>query len=328
MPASPRAKRIHVAVTGASGALGQLVLPHLLASRRVGRVVAVDLTPPSADGERLRSTVLDLTRPDAGDQLADLFLAEEVGAVLHLAFFSREVRDPAYAHEVESLGTSHVLLGAARARVRSLVVPGSTLVYGASPQNPNYLTEDRPLPAGPRSRFVADKVEVEHQLARYRKSHPELESVVLRFAPIVGPSIDNPFTRFLGRRLAPTVMGYDPLVQCIHEEDAVSALLAALWSGRSGPYNVVGRGVLPLSVVLRLVGAWRFPLPAPLSHAALEALNATGLISAPPSLVDYLRFLWVADGRRAERDLGFKPRHSCREAILSFAKARSQGATA
>jgi UDP-glucose 4-epimerase len=328
MPARTPPKQLIVAVTGATGALGSVVLPRLLASPRVARVVAMDLARPESDDPKLVYEPLDLTRPYAANDAAAILADHRARALVHLAFFSSPVRDPAYAHEVEAIGTGHLLGACLQAGVRRLVVSGTTLVYGASPKNPNFLSEEHPLPAGFASRYLEDKLEAERLVHRFQEAHPSLRSTVLRFAPIVGPTVDNPFTRFLGRRLAPGVLGYDPLVQCLHEDDAAEATLLALSAGRPGPLNVVGRGVLPLSHAIRLAGARSVPLPMPFSSATLRALDALGLASVPPSLLDFLRYLWVADGARAERELRFRPRYSSREAILTFSRARRREAAA
>jgi UDP-glucose 4-epimerase len=46
---------------------------------------------------------------------------------------------------------------------------------------------------------------------------------VLRLAPILGPTVNNYLTRYLGRRVVPTLMGFDPLMQFLHEVDALAA---------------------------------------------------------------------------------------------------------
>jgi UDP-glucose 4-epimerase len=57
------------------------------------------------------------------------------------------------------------------------------------------------------SRFVNDKVRAEKQAARYAKRAPgRPRSAVLRFAPILGPTVDNLFTRFFSRPTAPVMM--------------------------------------------------------------------------------------------------------------------------
>lgn len=326
MPAKSRVRQHRVGVTGASGLLGRLALPKLLGSEAVERVLALDVSEPGAAHDKLRFAAVDLARASAPQDMTAALEDCGIDCLLHLAFFSKPVRDAAFAHEVEAVGTGKVLAACAAAGVPALVMASSTFVYGASPTHPNFLAEDQPLVPHPQSRFVADRIEAEQQVRAWRASHAALRSVVLRFAPIVGPNVDTPVTRYLSRPVAPTALGHDPLVQCVHEEDVAEALLLAVLSDESGDFNVCGRGVLPLSTALHLCGARPLPLPLPLATASLKALNGLGVTAVPPRLVDYLRYLWVADGRKAERELHFRPRYSTREALLSFAQARGSAA--
>ena len=68
---------------------------------------------------------------------------------MHAAFFTNPRRDATYAHELESIGTLNLLAAAAAAGVRHVVLRSFTAVYGARGQNPNFLTEDRPLQPNP-----------------------------------------------------------------------------------------------------------------------------------------------------------------------------------
>jgi UDP-glucose 4-epimerase len=90
----------------------------------------------------------------------------------------------------------------------------------------------------------------------------------------------------------------------------------------SGAFNIVGDGVLPLSRVIHLAGRIALPVPHPLAGGALSALWLTQMSSLPSAFVDYLRYVCVADGERARTELGFRPAHSTREAILDFANAQ------
>ena len=48
----------------------------------------------------------------------------------------------------------------------------------------------------------------------------------LRCAPVIGPTVKNYLSNYLARRLVPTMMGFDPLWQLLHEADAVAAFRA------------------------------------------------------------------------------------------------------
>jgi UDP-glucose 4-epimerase len=325
MPRAPAQRSITIAVTGASGALGRLVMRRFLASPRISRAFAFDLVRPPFESRKLSYRALDLARPGADRELAEALERDRVGAMVHLAFLSRPTPDAAWAHEVEATGTARVLGACVQAGVRKFLMISSTLVYGASPKNPSFLTEDRSLSDQAPGRWVSDKIEAEQMVRRFRESHPRLRSTVLRCAPIIGPTIGNPFTRLLGRLVVPRVMGYDPPIQVLHQDDAAEAAMRALESRSSGTYNIVGRGVLPLSRAIEQAGARCLPLPLPLIAPAAKALDALGLMYISPGLIDYLRFPWVADGARAEKELAFKPRYGTREALLSFAQSHRNG---
>ncbi|MFY0576044.1 NAD-dependent epimerase/dehydratase family protein [Cystobacter fuscus] len=90
------------------------------------------------------------------------------------------------------IGTMNVLSAVGRARVPRLIVPSLTALYGARASHPALLSEETPLTGCPGSRFINDKVEVEKQVRVFRERHPETRVIVLRFAPMFGPNMDNP----------------------------------------------------------------------------------------------------------------------------------------
>jgi UDP-glucose 4-epimerase len=134
--------------------------------------------------------------------------------------------------------------------------------------------------------------------------------------------VRNAFTRYLARKIVPTMMGFDPLVQFLHEIDAIAALHMALLRDVSGTFNIVGEGVLPLSTVIKLAGRMALPVPHPIARTIAAAGWAAQLVEAPPSFLKYLRFLCVADGQLARDALGYLPVHTSREALLDFVSAQ------
>lgn len=312
--------KLRVALTGATSDLGTLLLPRLLADPDVDSILALDIAKPQ-DHEKISYRRVDLTRHDAESELVEALTEEKVDALYHLAFLLGPRRNAAFAHEVEVAGTHRVLSAVAQAKVPRLIVPSTTALYGAHGQHPALLPEASALVASPPSRFLRDKLEVERQVTAFREKHPETTVVVLRLAPLVGPTVNNPVTRFLTRKLVPTLMGFDPLWQAVHEEDAARALHLALRAPHGGDYNVVGRGVLPLSRMIREAGGSAVPLPGPVARAAIRAINASGARVLPIPMLDYIHYSWVADGSRAESELGFVPRHHARDAVASLRRA-------
>jgi UDP-glucose 4-epimerase len=140
----------------------------------------------------------------------------------------------------------------------------------------------------------------------------------LRLAPILGPTMDNYVARWLSRRLVPTVMGHDPLVQLLHEVDAIAALKLAIDRDAPGAFNIAGEGVLPISTIIKLAGRIHLPIPHPLFVRLAGLLWLAQLSEAPPAFVAALRYLCVVDGARAREALGFRPLYSTRDAVLDF----------
>jgi len=315
-----------VAIVGSQSYLGSGLAERLASDPTIERVVAVDLRPPRSVPARMIFRRVDLTRPSADQELADVLAVEAVDTIVHLAFFASPIHNAAYAHELEAIGTLHVLSAAAATHAERLVVQSTTTVYGAHRKNPALLTEEHPVRGSPQSRFVTDKVEAEKQVLRWAREHEEVEVSILRFAPVVGPSVKNLFERYLTRPVAPVVAGFDPLIQALHQDDALDALELAVRKGPRGVFNVAPHGVLPLSTALRLCGAQPLPLPGPLAAAALQGLRAAGITPTPASMLDYLRFGWVADGSKFERALGFTPRYNTREAVVALSERARRAA--
>ncbi|HEY5935040.1 MAG TPA: hypothetical protein VIU61_10405, partial [Kofleriaceae bacterium] len=103
-----------------------------------------------------------------------------------------------------------------------------------------------------------------------------------------------------------------------HEQDAAFALARAVESRCTGAFNIIGKGVLPYTTVLALLGRVPVPMPQLVARQLSKVLWATQLVGSPPSFLDFLLYLCVADGAKARRELGFAPRLSIRRTILDF----------
>ena len=311
-----------VAVTGAAGFLGSNLIGSLEEDERIGHIVAIDTAPPATAGKKTRFYDVDLTQPTAEARIAEILSAERVDSIAHLAFLAEPTHATAWAHELESVGTMHVTVAARQARVRKLVLWSHTWLYGAHPSNPNFLTEKHPLRAPRSEPFFADKIEAEEQARKLAQRSPGVVVTILRMAPILGPTVHNAFTRYLARKVVPTMMGFDPLVQFLHEVDAIAALHLALLRDVPGTFNIVGDGVLPISTAIKVAGRIALPVPHPLARTLTAVGWVAQLVEAPPTFLKYLRFLCVADGARAQVALGFTPAYTSREALMDFVSAQ------
>ncbi|MDH3520818.1 MAG: NAD-dependent epimerase/dehydratase family protein [Myxococcales bacterium] len=310
-----------IAVSGLHSFIGRGVISRLLARSPAPRVVGLDYRRPFQLDERVQFHRVDLTEPTADCRLAEIFEQERVEAVLHAAFRTNPTPDLELDHELETIGSLHVMHACAAAKIRQLVVASSTMLYGPHPDNPNFLTESHPLRGHPDAHAVRDRVQMEKLLADWSARHPDAEVTVLRPCWIMGPAYWNHVVRYFALPIAPKPMGYDPLLQFVHEDDALAAFERALLHPQPGIYNVVGRGVLPLSMLLRLGGRRVLPLPSALLYQ-IAYYPSRGQSGDPPAaFYDYLRYLWVADGQRGWDAFG-EPAYTTKEAWIAFVSSR------
>jgi len=311
----------NVAIIGLGSFIGRRLAERLLAARNPLGLVGVDLRRPYGLNPKIRFHKVDLTIPTADGHLAEVFQKEGVDTVVHTAFRREPTPDLEGDHELETIGSLHVLHACEAAGVRRLVVASTTMVYGPWPDNPHFLTESHPLRGHPAAHCVLNRVETERIVARWASTHRNAQVTVLRPCWIMGPTYLDAMVRYFGRPVVPTLMGYDPLMQFVHEDDCLHAFEMATLHSHPGVFNVVGRGVLPLSTILRAAGKRVLPIPAALLYRLRYYPSQAQTGDRPEGFYDFLRYLWVADGTRGWAAFG-EPAYSTREAWMSFVSSR------
>jgi len=324
---SPTRRPYRVALTGACTFLGERFIAAMENDPACEHVLAMDINRPNSAGAKTRFERVDLTHPAADERMATLLERDGVDTLLHLAFLAFPSHASSWAHEVEAIGSLYVMNAAAAAKVRKVILASTMMVYGAYPNNPNYLTEDHRLRGMPSSRWVMDKIAAERELARLKADMPNVITTCLRFGITVGPESRSFFSRVFSRDVVLRLMGYDPLMQFLHEDDAVGALLHAHSGDYEGAFNVVGDTVLYLSDALRLGGRVGVPIPYSLFKPTTTAFWGLQVVDIPGAFLDFFRYAWCGDDRRLRNVMGFSPRFSSREALVAFYEAREQRRT-
>src|SRR3954452_713831 len=245
-------------VTGVSRYLGGRFTQLLQADPDVSRVIGVDVVPPKQDLGDAEFVRADIRNPVIGKVIA----RAEVDTVVHMAVLATPTSagGRAMMKEINVIGTMQLLAACQKApSVRKLVVKSTTAVYGTSPRDPAMFTEDLEPRATPSSGYGKDAIEVEGYVRGFGRRRPDVALTMLRFTNFVGPRIDTPLTRYFSLPVVPTVFGFDPRLQFLHEDDAVEVLRRASIEDRPGIYNVGGAGVLLLSQAIRRAGRVSFP---------------------------------------------------------------------
>jgi UDP-glucose 4-epimerase len=110
-------------------------------------------------------------------------------------------------------------------------------------------------------------------------------------------------------------MGFDPMVQVIHERDVVRAIALALEPGVRGIFNLKGPGEVPISRVFKLLGRRPRSVPSMLAAPVLERMWRYRFTSFPMPELDHIRYVCMVDDTRAREILGFAPRYSLDETV-------------
>src|SRR5262252_6438527 len=299
-----------VVVTGISGNLGR-TLAKLLHTRE--RIIGIDRRAFPGKPKDVEMYQLDLRKRKA----EDVFRTNEISSVIHMGIMHDPRMNEEEHHSFNVVGTTRLLEYCVKHNVKKVVVLSSANVYGPSPDNSNFLTEEAPLMAASRFSGVRDLIEVDMMTHGFFWRHPQIETVVLRPVHIVGPTIRNAPSNYLRLERPWVLAGFDPMIQLIHVEDVCRAMETALTPNLRGVYNVVGPGQVPLSAILRELGRKDVAIPEPLARTALTLLFRYRLAGFPPPELDHIQFLCAVDGSAWEKATDWKPKYSMRETIRS-----------
>jgi UDP-glucose 4-epimerase len=318
-----------VLVTGAARRLGGRFVRRLQRAPGVDRVIAVDAVAPEHGLGGAEFVRADIRRPAIARVLAE----HRVDTVVHLDVTGTPLGTGGRAAVKENnvIGSMQ-LLGACQKSpaVRRFVVKSSTSVYGSAPRDPAVFTETTPPKSLPSGGFAKDAVEVEGYVRGFARRRPDVAVCLLRFAHILGPEADTPLGEYFALPVLPTVFGYDPRLQFVHEDDVVEVLLLASDEARrgtlnSGTFNIAGEGVLLLSQCSRRLGRPTVPLLLPAVTWTGSALRTVGMTDFAPEQFRLLTHGRVVGTDEMRETLGFTPAFTTAEAFEAFARGRGEG---
>ena len=306
-----------VLVTGAAGAVGQVLLEELAAAGV--EMLATDIRRPEAMPDGVAFEKLDVRGGDA-DRVIGNFRPE---VIVHLASIVSPSRGMSrqFAHDVDVKGTRNVLDAALRHGVRRLVVTSSGAAYGYHADNPAPLRETDPVRGNREFPYSDHKRQVEEMLAEARASDPELEQVVLRVGTVLGAGLENQITELFHRPRLIAVQGTDSPFVFIWTRDLARILMRAAGEGPAGIFNVCGDGALSVRDLARALGKPVMALPAWLLKAALGAAQPLGLSRYGPEQVRFLQYRPVLDNTALKTVFGYTPELTSAETFELWRKA-------
>ncbi|MCZ2525970.1 NAD-dependent epimerase/dehydratase family protein [Streptomyces sp. NPDC059506] len=320
-----------VLVTGAARRLSGLLVRRIVHEPQVDRVVGVDVVPPEEPVDGAEFVQADIKHP----MIARVLAEHRVDTVVHMDVtgtpLGRSGGGRSSVKETNVIGTMQ-LLGACQKSptVRRLVVKSTTSVYGSAPRDPAVFTETMQAKSLPSGGFAKDAVEVEGYVRGFARRRPDVAVCVLRFANILGPRADTPLAEYFSLPVLPTVFGYDPRLQFVHEDDVIEVLRLALSDARrgtidSGTFNVAGDGVLLLSQAARRLGRPTVPVLLPAVTWIGSALRTMGMTDFSPEQIRMLTHGRVVDTTQLRETFGFTPRHDTAGTFRDFVAGQGPG---
>jgi UDP-glucose 4-epimerase len=305
-----------VVVTGSCGRLGKRLVRRL---HRVREVIGID-RKPFVD----RPSDVVHHELDARSKKVREVFKSGVGALVHLGVMHLPRGDFAEHHARNVIVLKTLLEHVVEFRVKKVVLLSSANVYGPRPDNPQFLTEEAPLlGAGPFGE-IRDLVELDMVCQSFFWKEPAVETVILRPANILG-TVKNAPSNYLRLPMVPTLLGFDPMVQAVHQDDVVTALLRALTPGLRGIYNLAGPPPVALSRALSLLGRRTVPVPHAIARLGIDRLFRLGVSSFPAPELDFIRYVCMVDDSRARSELAYAPAHDIESTLHAVDEERWVG---
>lgn len=300
-----------VLLVGAAGQHARQVARRMVAADH--QVIGIDSRrwPTAPEGVTMHQ--VDVRKRPA----AEVLRRERPDVVVHMGTVTHFDASPEKRFRINLRGTQAVIENCVRFGVGHVVFVSRHTVYGAAPDAPLYRREDEPPMAGSTFPELADLVAADLYAASALWRHPDLDTVVLRLAYVLGPSRSGTLASFLHGPRVPAVLGFDPLFQFMHEHDAAEAITMAAEQRLRGVFNVAGPQPVPLSLLCRETGRTRVPIPERLIG---RALGRFGMPSLPRGAVSHLKHPVVVDDTAFREATGFGHRFDEYETMHEFAK--------
>jgi len=312
-----------VLVTGVSRYLGGRMAALLAADPQISTVIGVDVVAPESPIVGTEFVRADIRNP----VIAKVMGEASVDTVVHMGVIAtpKQAGGRSTMKEINVIGTMQLLAACQRTpSIESLVVKSTAAVYGSGPKDPARFSEDMEPRHSPSSGWAKDSVEVETYVRGFARRRPDVTVSTLRFANFIGPAVQTALTAYFTLPVIPTVLGFDPRMQFIHEDDGIEALRTAVITPCRGIFNVAGDGVLLLSQAVRRTNRPTVAILPMLFSTVGRAIGGTGLADFSPEAIRYLTYGRGLDTRAMRRTLGFEPTWTSAAAFEQFVQGKDR----
>ena len=304
-----------VAITGCSGYLGNKIIQYLEAEDDVESIIGLDVRPPRNTSQKLKYISQNILEP-----YSEILADNKVDSAVNLAFAVGPTQDIDGARRLDIDGAKIFMESCKQASVKRVVYPSSLTAYGPNPDNPPELTEDVPLRPAMDFLYSRDKAECDQLFRDFAEENPDICVTVLRVGNVLGPtgagSINS--VTYMIPMIVMRLIGYDPDMQYLHEDDLGELMSICLRKDVPGVYNAASEGSLKFSDIISLSGKIPLPMPAGLISFFLNLSWKLKLQSkSPPRGLDFIKYPIIMNTDKIKEATGFKFR-TTRQAVTEF----------
>jgi len=306
----------NVAITGINSYFAATLLPHLQADESIDKIIGIDYQPWKGGFSKVQFYKTDIRN-------ASIFnILQDVDIVYHFAFIVSEINDKQEAIDININGSQNIFEACVRNKVRKVIYASSATVYGANADNPIGIKEDHPLSLNKDSYYNTSKVKVEKFVIAYFSYHPDIILTVLRTALLIGPNMDNMFSKLYSLPVIALAMGRTIYQHYIHEVDLGEALYLTYRKDLPGIYNVGADNAVPARWAWKMAGVRVIPLPSPILKWVANIGYKMGILPASSGWASLSEYTVFPSSEKFKQASGWQPQYSSDEAFLDYIKAR------
>lgn len=306
---------MRVFVAGASGALGQQLVPALVAvgheviattrsPAKTGQLAAAGASPAVVDGLDSDAVLaaVEAARPDV--------IVHQMTSLSGLKSFRRMDHDFAVTNQLRIKGTEYLVEAALASGVRRLIAQSYTGWPNERTGGP-VKTETDPPDLNPVESTAETMAAIRHVDGTVPSAVPE--GLVLRYGAFYGPGASQSLLDQVRAGRVPLIGGGTGIWSFVEISDAAAATVAAVEHGPPGLYNIVDDDPAPVS-------EWLPYLASCLGARAPVRMPAwLGKILGGEAMVVMMTTLRGSSNSKAKRELGWQLRYpSWRDGFLAW----------
>lgn len=316
-----------ILITGSSGFCGNFLAVHF-GGKNIP-VVGIDIAPHAVitDIPNFKFIKTDIRDRNA---LREVFECEKPTHVIHLAYLMDPVHDKKFEYDVDVMGSKYVFeLANETPGVKQFILMSSASAYGAWPDNPEWIEEDRVFK--PRDyNYGIYKKEVEAYYHQFKK-RPDMKLVTFRMCTAVGPSYYKPGGVVSSVYKTPfliNIKGGDMRLQFIHEEDVINIFDKIVHNDTvEDTFNLAPDSYTSTRELGKIFKKKLLPTPLWLLRAIFRMVWNLHLAELTPAMARLMAHGIIVSPKKLMKYLNYEFKHSTKSAFLDAIESRKQNGT-